>query len=67
MTYFQIVTSAHNSTDKALEFASKELLAINKSKTNHGLAVRRTGERSHLTGLIRSWSRSHLTYIPGGC
>ena len=33
----------------------------------HGLAVPREGDRSYVTGSIRGWSRSHLTYIPGGC
>ena len=29
----------------------------------HGLTVPRAGERSYVTGSIRGWSRSHLTYI----
>ena len=33
----------------------------------HGLAVPRAGERSYVTGSIRGWSRSHLTYMTGGC
>ena len=33
----------------------------------HGLAVPRAGDRFYVTGSIRSWSRSHLTYITGGC
>ena len=33
----------------------------------HGLAVPRAGDRSYVTGLIRGWSRSHLTYVTGGC
>ena len=28
---------------------------------------RRAGHRSHVTGSIRGWSQSHLTYKPGGC
>ena len=32
----------------------------------HGLAVSCVGYRSYVTGLIHSWSRSHLTYIPEG-
>ena len=30
-------------------------------------AVPRAGDRSYVTGSIRGWSRSHLTYEPGGC
>ena len=33
----------------------------------HGLAVPRAGDRSYVTGSIRGWSRSHLTYLTGGC
>ena len=33
----------------------------------HDLAVTRAGDRSYVTGSIRGWSRSHWTYIPGGC
>ena len=33
----------------------------------HGLAVPRAGDRSYVTGSVRGWSRSHLTYITGGC
>ena len=32
-----------------------------------GLAAPRTGDRSYMTGFVRSWSRSHLTYVSGGC
>ena len=27
----------------------------------------RAGYRSYVTSLIHDWSRSHLTYLPGGC
>ena len=27
----------------------------------------RTGDRSYMTSLIHEWSRSHLTFITGGC
>ena len=33
----------------------------------HGLAVPRAGDRFFVTGSIRGWSRSHLTYLTGGC
>ena len=33
----------------------------------HGLAVPRAGDRSYVTGSIRGWSRSQLTYLTGGC
>ena len=33
----------------------------------HSQAVPRAGDRSYVTGLIRGWSRLHLTYIVGGC
>ena len=33
----------------------------------HGLAVPRAGDRSYVTGSIRGWSRSHLTYLMDGC
>ena len=33
----------------------------------HGLAVPGAGDRSYVTGSIRGWSRSHLTYLTGGC
>ena len=33
----------------------------------HGLAVPRAGDRSYETGSIRGWSRSHSTYLTGGC
>ena len=33
----------------------------------HGLAVPRAGDRFCVTGSIRGWSRSHLTYVTGGC
>ena len=33
----------------------------------HGLTVPRAGYRSYVTGSIRGWSRSNLTYIEGGC
>ena len=33
----------------------------------YGLAVPRAGDRSYVTGSIRGWSRSQLTYLMGGC
>ena len=33
----------------------------------HGLAVPRAGDRSYVTGSIRGWSQSRLTYLTGGC
>ena len=36
-------------------------------RQRHGLAVPRAGDRSYVAGSIRGWSRSHLTYITGGC
>ena len=33
----------------------------------HGLAVPRAGDRSYVMGSIRGLSRSHLTYVTGGC
>ena len=33
----------------------------------HGLAVPHAGDRFSVTGSIRGWSRSHLTYVTGGC
>ena len=31
------------------------------------LDIPHTSCRSYVTGSIRGWSRSHLTYSPGGC
>ena len=36
-------------------------------RQRHGLAVPRAGDRSYVTGSIRGWSRSQLTYLMGGC
>ena len=44
---------------------SEEVLG--KVCQRHGLAVPRAGDRSYETGSIRGWSRSHLTYVTGGC
>ena len=33
----------------------------------HGLAVPPADDRSYVTGSIRGWSRSQLTYLAGGC
>ena len=36
-------------------------------RIKHDLAVPRADDRSYVTGSIRGWSRSHLTYIKGDC
>ena len=43
------------------------LTSLFKFCQRHGQAVPRAGDRSYVTGSIRGWSRSHLTYITGGC
>ena len=43
------------------------LLRLSLVQQRHGLAVPRAGDRSYVTGSIRGWSRSQLTYLTGGC
>ena len=54
------------SSEDKLFFIKKENMSSNRSQ-RHGLAVPRAGDRSYVTGSIHGWSRSHLTYISGGC
>ena len=51
---------------KKMVFMSAHPLSQQFSQ-RHGLAVPRAGDRSYVTGSICGWSRSHLTYLPGGC
>ena len=48
-------------------FGGKNVEVICSCCKRHGLAVPRAGDRSYVTGSIHGWSRSHLTYITGGC
>ena len=56
-----------NNTIVAELIATTGFKYLNAHCQRHGLAVPRAGDRSYVTGSICDWSRSHLTYITGGC
>ena len=52
-------------SERWLCFTRVRLMMTNCQR--HSLAVPRAGERSYVTGSIRGWSRSHLTYVTDDC
>ena len=57
-----------NVSNGDLNFYAEFFTKLKKSnRQRHGLAAPRAGDRSCVTGSIRGWSRSQLTYITGGC
>ena len=40
---------------------------VYSTSQQNDLVVRRANYRSYATGSIHGWSRSHLTYVQGGC